>query len=333
MIAVRQGLVFLAVLMAPAFAAAEDPRFALPVDCQIGAVCVVQNYLDHAPGPDAKDQACGPLTYDGHRGVDIRVSSLRVMTAGVAVLAAAPGVVLRVRDGEPDISFRKRGEDTVRGREAGNGVVIDHGGGWRSQYSHMRNGSIAVEPGQQVETGTRLGLIGLSGRTEFPHLHFGVTQNERTLDPFTGRAPEGGCGQSGSSLWTAAAQTALAYRAGGLLDAGFASGPLDLAAALGETPPPAPETDSPALVFWAAAWGLRAGDREEIRLTGPNGEVLAEWSGRLDSPKAQSMRYAGRKRRGDAWPPGAYRGEYTVTRQEGSRTNSVVETVREIAMP
>jgi len=333
--ALRFGSLFLAVLAGPAIAAETNPLFALPVDCRIGARCVVQNYFDHAPGPEAKDQTCGSLTYDGHRGIDIRVSSLRVMAAGVAVLAAAPGVVRRVRDGEPDISFRKRGEEAVRGREAGNGVLIDHGGGWFSQYSHLRKGSIAVKPGQRVETGTRLGFIGLSGKTEFPHLHFGVIQNDRLRDPFTGLAPESGCGQSGASLWNDAAQTALAYRVGGLLDTGFAGAPLDLEAALGAMHPPAPDAKSPALVFWAAAWGLRAGDREEIRLIGPKGKVLAEWSGKVPSNKAQSLRYAGRKRRGKSWPPGVYRGDYRVTRQVDGGTVVVIETAhtREIADP
>jgi murein DD-endopeptidase MepM/ murein hydrolase activator NlpD len=331
--ALRLGLVLLAVVAGPAFAAGDGPRFALPLDCQIGARCTVQNYLDHAPGPGAKDQSCGPLTYDGHRGIDIRVPGLRDMAAGVAVLAAAPGVVLRLRDGEPDISFRERGEDAVRGREAGNSVIVDHGGGWVSQYSHMRNGSIAVKPGQRVEAGTRLGLIGLSGRSEFPHLHFGVTWNDQVRDPFTGRAPESGCGPSETSLWTAGAQAALAYQAGGLLDVGFTSGPLDLDTALGATLPPVPEPKSPALVFWAAAWGLRTGDREEIRVIGPDGKVLAEWSGELPRNKAQTLRYAGRKRRGAAWPPGTYRGEYRVTRQEDGRAIMVAMGVRAFTLP
>ncbi len=331
--AFRFGLVLVATLAAPALAAGKDPRFALPVDCEIGTLCTVQNYLDHAPGPGAKDQNCGSLTYNGHRGIDIRLPSLRAMTAGVAVLAAAPGIVLRVRDGEPDISFRERGEDAVRGREAGNSVIVDHGGGWRSQYSHMGNGSIAVKPGRWVETGTRLGLIGLSGKSEFPHLHFALTRNGHIRDPFTGRAPESGCGQGGTSLWNAEAQAALAYRAGGLLDAGFAPGPLDPGSALGATLPPAPGPKSPALVFWTAAWGLRAGDREEIRLLGPDGEILAEWSGQAPSDKAQSLRYAGRKRRGASWPPGTYRGEYRVTRQENGGAVAVIETAREIEVP
>ena len=53
----------------------DGPRFALSVDCDMGRVCVVQNYVDMDPGPEARDQTGGPLTYDGQKGVDFRVPS------------------------------------------------------------------------------------------------------------------------------------------------------------------------------------------------------------------------------------------------------------------
>ena len=71
--------------------AQAPPRLELPVACEIGVICVVQNYVDQDPGPGARDHACGPLSYDGHGGTDIRVPGRPEMTAGVAVLAAAPG--------------------------------------------------------------------------------------------------------------------------------------------------------------------------------------------------------------------------------------------------
>ena len=89
------------------------PRFALPVDCEIGKVCTIQNYVDMAPGSEARDQTCGPLTYDGHRGVDIRVPTMVEMREGVAVVAAAPGVVKGRRDGMEDISVRKIGRESL----------------------------------------------------------------------------------------------------------------------------------------------------------------------------------------------------------------------------
>ncbi|WP_247877773.1 M23 family metallopeptidase [Azospirillum thiophilum] len=72
-----------------------------------------------------------------------------------------------MRDGMEDVSIRQSG-GAPAGYDAGNAVVVDHGNGWETQYSHLKRGSVAVRPGVRVEAGTVLGQIGLSGRTEFP---------------------------------------------------------------------------------------------------------------------------------------------------------------------
>jgi murein DD-endopeptidase MepM/ murein hydrolase activator NlpD len=56
------------------------------------------------------------------------------MMKGVEVRAAASGVVRATRDGMLDVNLREIGPETIRGREGGNGVVIDHDGGWTTQY-------------------------------------------------------------------------------------------------------------------------------------------------------------------------------------------------------
>jgi len=327
--------VFAAVLLGalPAVAAAAGaPRLGLPVACDMSRDCFVQNYVDQDPGPGAQDYTCGPLTYDGHDGTDIRVRSESEFRSGVAVLAAADGVVRAVRDSMPDISFRDRAAAALQGLEAGNGVVLDHGDGWRTQYSHLRRGSIAVTPGQRVAAGTPLGLVGLSGMTEFPHLHFSVRHRGVTLDPFTGRPPGSGCAarDRDGALWDPAARDALAYRAGGLLAAGFATQAPTLEAALDGAYDAPPGRDAPALVFWAAAWGLRAGDREALRLTAPDGSVLAETSTEMPGDKAQWIRFAGHRLRQGAWPPGRYRGEYRVLRGPAAASTTVVDVAREL---
>ena len=317
-------------ILSPAGADAP-PRFEVPVDCTIGSTCVVQNYVDHDPGPAAADHTCGPLSYDGHRGIDFRVPGRPEMEAGVAVIAAAAGVVRAVRDDMPDVSIRETGAESVRGREAGNAVVIEHGDGWETQYSHLRRGSVRVRPGQRVEAGTPLGLIGLSGKTEFPHLHFAVRHGGQTLDPYTGRPPGSGCGRPGTPLWSADAHAVLAYRAGGLLAAGFAVQAPTIGDALaGQHRAATLPADAGALVFWAAAWGLRAGDREEATVTGPDGRAFAESRARVPKNKAQWLRYTGRKRKAGPWPPGRYRGTYRVLRESDGGTVTVVEVTREV---
>lgn len=320
-------------LGASAPAAAEPPRFGLPVVCEIGRDCVVQNYVDQAGGPGARDMTCGPLTYDGHDGIDIRVAGRPEMEAGVPVVAAAAGTVVARRDGLPDISFRDRPEEAIRGREAGNGVRLDHGDGWQTQYSHLRRGSVAVELGEAVAAGQRLGLIGLSGKTEFPHLHFTVRHRGTVIDPFTGTEPGSGCGAPGEGLWTPAAAEALAYRAGGLLIAGFADGAPALRVLIdGRGREREPDGTSPAMVFWAVAWGLRVGDRETIALYRPDGTVVAESEARLPGDKAQWLRYAGREAPAGGWPSGTYRGTYRVERDGPNGATTVIAAERTLVL-
>ena len=310
---------------APAAGAPAPPRLALPVACEIGTACVVQNYVDQDPGPGARDHTCGPLSYDGHKGTDIRLPGRPEMAAGVAVLAAAAGVVRVAHDGLPDVPSSQAGPD------AGNAVVLDHGDGWESQYSHLRQGSVAVVTGERVEAGTRLGRIGWSGRAEFPHLEFVLRHKGRSIDPFTGAAAGSGCGGAAVPLWRPDAQAALAYRAGGLLRAGFAAEVPELRPAL-DGAYDSVASDAAALVFWAVAWGLRGADRETIRLTAPDGRVLAEGGGALPRNKAQWLRYIGKKRNGAPFPPGRYRGEYRVTRDSEGGSKIVVEVVRTIEL-
>ncbi|MEE8188050.1 MAG: M23 family metallopeptidase [Kiloniellales bacterium] len=312
-------------------ASGPAPVLELPLDCEMGAHCVVQNYVDLAPGPEAGDYTCGPLTYDGHKGTDIRVAGLPEMEAGVAVLAAAPGVVRAIREGMADVSTKKTGAEAVKSREAGNAVVITHEGGWKTQYSHMKRGSIAVSKGQLIEAGTKLGLIGLSGSTEFPHLEFSLRHEGKTIDPFTGRGAQSGCAAEGEALWSPGARTALVYRAGGPLLAGFAPRVPELERLIsGEDRAGRIAQDDPALVFWAVSYGLRKDDKETIRIIGPDGRVFAEADSSLPKNKAQWMRFVGKRLKADRWPPGVYRGEYRVTRSENGRETVIVETLREI---
>jgi len=310
--------------------ASSAPRFALPIDCQIGRSCIVQNYVDHDTGPGSRDYRCGLLTYDGHKGTDIRVVDGALLKRGVAVLAAAPGRVRASRDGMRDVSVRAVGKAAIAGREAGNSVVIEHGEGWESQYAHLREGSVSVRAGDLIRTGDRLGLVGLSGNTEFPHLHFEVRHQGRTVDPFVGLEQPEPCKAGDGALWQPRLADALAYVATGVLDAGIAGGP----PVLGEGNVDRDRTEgfastSEAAIFWVQIYGTREDDHEEFRLLAPGGRVLAERRGRISRNQAQWLAYVGAKRRDAAWPMGKYRGEYTLYR--GSRKLIALERDLDLA--
>src|SRR3546814_7279083 len=79
--------------------------------------------------------------------------------------------------------MREAGPGKTVDQRNGNWVAVRHGDGWVTTYAHMLKGSVAVRAGQRVARGDRLGLVGLSGNTDFPHLHFAVTLGNRLLDP------------------------------------------------------------------------------------------------------------------------------------------------------
>ena len=315
-------LLGLALLLAPGARPAGEPGpplLALPIACEPGRDCYVQNYPDHgSPGP-ARDWHCGGQTYPGHDGTDIRLPSLAPLRRGVAVLAAAAGTVRAVREGVDDHLVATTADRAVlAGRECGNGVVIDHPGGWQTQYCHLARGSLAVAPGQAVAAGARLGLVGLSGDTQFPHVHFALRHLGRKLDPFAPDLAPGACGPGGGvsggrGLWQPAVATALAYRGAVALNAGFAAEPPELATIEADTIA-APGADPAALVFYGRAIGLAAGDRLVARLLAPDGTIVAESTFPVQSATAQAMVRAGRRRPPAGWAPGAYRGVFSVLR-------------------
>ncbi|MFM7334330.1 MAG: M23 family metallopeptidase [Tabrizicola sp.] len=273
----------------------------LPVDCTLGETCYIQQYFDHDPGPGAKDFTCGPLVYDGHDGTDFALPTRAAMEEGVAVLAAAPGTVTRVRDGVADFA------PTVAGKECGNAAVIDHGQGWETQYCHLKNGSVIVRPGDKVQAGTPIGLIGQSGQAEFPHLHLSVRQNDLKLDPFS--LGSSTCGAPADDLW---AQDPL-VEPGGLLGIGISTAVPGFDAIKAGLPSPDLPTDAPALVIWAYFFGPRAGDTILFALTWPDGEVWGDQVS-LERTQALAFRAYGWKRGTTDWPPGQYSATATLIR-------------------
>ena len=306
----------LATLAGPSRAEPRQPiNFDLPIACKFGATCFIQQYFDHDPGPGAKDYRCGVMSNDGHDGVDLRLPTMADQQRGVAVLAAATGIVKAVRDGMADVNMRTAGSAGIDGRECGNGVVIAHDGGWETQYCHMAQRSIRVAVGQKVTKGTVLGLVGLSGATEFPHLHFSVRISGIKVDPFAWDAPPGRCG-TGHSLWSQSAAQALAYHSPDVINAGFASGPVTITdVESGRTAAAAPARGSSALVVFVRAIGLEKGDILRLALTAPDGSILAQNTAPpLDHDKAQWLTYVGKKRIAVDWASGHYLAKYEVRR-------------------
>ena len=298
----------------------ETPNFALPIDCNLDQDCFIMHYVDLDPSPQILDFGCGRQTYDGHKGTDFGISDLELMNVGVPVLAAATGKVLRIRDGITDTLVDNLSKkQAVANRECGNGVVIDHGNGWESQYCHLRRGSIVVEPNTKVEPGTILGMVGSSGLASFPHVHFSIRKNGQVIDPFVGINTNAGCNQPHNSLWLKSPD----YTPTGLIRAGFAPQPptqTELWSGLYKNNQLSAEI--PALIFWVHAYGVLQGDVEKWKLIAPNGKVVLDQDNILERSYRSWLGYMGKRK----IFPGIWQGEYQLWRDQ----SLIFEVTREV---
>ena len=300
-----------------------EPRLSLPIDCKPSETCWIVNYVDHDAGAGMRDYHCGALGYDGHAGTDFAIRDEAAMQDGVGVVAAAPGTVKAVRDGMADTGLRDAEPGAVAGRECGNGVMVAHEDGWETQYCHMRRGSIAVRTGERIARGEPLGLVGLSGNTEFPHLHLTVRRGGKTIDPFLGEEPFGACRAGASALWDEAASAALVYRPIAIYNIGFSGGPPDATHIRRGDRTPEAARSAAALVLWADIFGIEAGDRITLRIVGPDGAVVAENARTIDRRQIRRFEFAGKRTPDSSWPEGRYAGEIVVSRKNGGRDVTV----------
>jgi hypothetical protein len=266
------------------------------------------------------DYMCGTLTYNGHNGTDFRLPSRAAEQAHVHVLAAADGEVVRTRDGIDDVAIEPEGRDKVSGHECGNGVVIKHSQNLETQYCHMAKGSIAVKPRDAVKAGQVLGDVGMSGLTEYPHLHFILRRGGKVIDPFAdGRSP-GACNGSAESHWHESIRAQLSYSPRTILNFGFTTDTVtNESMESGATLQRQPTMDSEAIVAFIRTIGLKAGDVQTLTLRDPAGKVLAENRPvALERNKAQAILFSGKKRAKRDWDKGLYTATYVVRRDDKS---------------
>lgn len=101
---------------------------------------------------------------------------------GKELYAVGNGTVVYVRDGVPDIEITTQKPAPAIDTALGNGVVIDLGNKKYACYGHMVNGSVRVNVGDAVTEGQVIGLMGNTGNSDAPHLHFQVvTDNPSVL--------------------------------------------------------------------------------------------------------------------------------------------------------
>ena len=139
----------------------------------IGVVVAAAAPAYAVPVPDYEMPfACGQVwegsTRSSHSPSYYSVDFNRTPDFREAAVAAAPGVVVRVED--------------LGSRSYGKYIIVDHGNGDTSLYAHLD--AQWVQAGQRVDQGSVLGLVGTSGGSSGPHLHFEERLNNRVQKPW-----------------------------------------------------------------------------------------------------------------------------------------------------
>jgi murein DD-endopeptidase MepM/ murein hydrolase activator NlpD len=223
-------------------------------------------YADVDPTTGDLDFDCQSETYDGHSGVDIGILDFVTQEEGRFVLAAASGTVLNTRDGYPDRETSGQGKPD-------NFIYVRHEDGSVSGYGHHKTWSTLVTSGQQVFEGQSLALVGSSGTSTAPHLHFGVYDENEIYQVLQ----DGPC-SPGDRLWKEPV-THYSYFPTDLAINGLTS--LSPSAHwLKERPPDIlhyEQTSSTSVRYWFRYRYIKPGTTSRIVVRDPSGSVYTSW--------------------------------------------------------
>lgn len=176
----------------------------------------ISKYVDldfsvHGDTSSTEDYSCGHRSYDtpatgyNHDGIDIALGPYgwtMFDNNNAYAVAALGGTIVDKHDGE----FSRTCFQGVSATSSGNYLAIEHTNGMITYYKHLKMGTLtAKEIGDDVRIGEYLGVVGSSGNSTGPHLHFQIMRsatNSFRLDPFqNGPCREDLGGQIPSSLW------------------------------------------------------------------------------------------------------------------------------------
>lgn len=249
--------------------------------------------VDHNPAAGAfKDYNCGTVTYDGHGGNDFSIwpySFYKMDNDLVEVVAAAPGTILYKSDGHFD-------RNCASTTDTANYIIIRHADGSQANYWHLKKNSVTTKAvGQTVVAGENLGVVGSSGNSSGPHLHFEVWSGSTSatrIDPFAGT-----CNNLNANSWWAAqkpySKTEVIKVSVNSADNVFPTCPAT------ETPNEASSfiipfqgTGLPAgyAKFYVFILNDSAGINVDMRILNPNGSIFSSWTYTSTSTARISMR-------------------------------------------
>ncbi len=135
------------------------------------------------------------------------------------------------------------------------------------------------------------------------------------MDPYTGALSSAGCNQMKTRMWHIGLP--MDYIPMAIFDGGFTSGSPDFTAIQkGSAPVSEISISSAAFVFWGGFYNLEKGDRVDLKIIDPNGNVFVQTQKIQDVRRARQYYFTGRKIGRTQLVAGEYKGFTTVTRMQ-----------------
>ncbi len=243
----------------------------------------IYSYVDHDPSQDGNlDYNCGTernLNQGGssgwHTGTDFNIwpySWNKMDNLEVEIVAAADGVIIGRYEGYLDRNCA--GPNQTPGW---NGIGVQHSDGTRTWYVHLKRNSVTEKLiGQSVVEGEYLGIVGSSGPSRSPHLHFEIYKNGQILDPYEG--PCNNMNQVGR--W----QEQPNYPDPAILEISTHHYPVQWMPCPAQDRPNAKNHFDAGESFWFYTFGRdgSSGDLHSFAIEDPSGQLIESWDYRID---------------------------------------------------
>jgi murein DD-endopeptidase MepM/ murein hydrolase activator NlpD len=280
---------------------AIEHKFSFPLNCKYGENCYIQNYVDLNLTQSHQDYKCGFLSYNKHKGTDFRLIDFSHMKQNISVFASKSGTIKSTRNNQEEFIYFNDKTKLEKGKECGNGVVISHENGFESQYCHMQKNSIKASPGDKIKQGDIIGYVGMSGKTEFPHLHISFRKNGKTIDPFTGEFQDQqtlNCQNltTQKSLWNFDTKTKLKYINTAILDFNITDKiPNRKDTRYGKFKENQLNQNSKYLILWANLMGIKKADKIHFNIKDKAGNIVFQNTQTMKKNYAEYFLYTGKK--------------------------------------